>query len=98
MLVVHVHIKIKEDQIEKFKQVSIENAQKSIQEPGIARFDILQDKDEPTRFVLNEVYRDEEAPKSHKETPHYQKWRDEMESLMAEPRFSIKFTSIFPGN
>lgn len=98
MLVIHVHIKVKEKHIEMFKTISMENAKKSMLEPGIVRFDILQNNEEPTRFVLNEIYRNLEATAAHKETLHYKKWRDEMENLMSEPRFSEKLTNIFPDD
>jgi len=96
MLIVHVHVLVKNDFIESFKQASIENARNSLNEPGIARFDLVQSNDDPARFVLNEVYRTAEAAAAHKETAHYKKWRDEVEEMMAEPRFSQKFTNLFP--
>jgi quinol monooxygenase YgiN len=97
MLVVHVHIKVKPDCIDTFKQVTIENAKQSLKEPGIARFDLVQQNDDPTRFVLVEVYRSVEATTAHKATAHYAAWRDHMESLMAEPRYSVKYANVFPG-
>jgi quinol monooxygenase YgiN len=96
MFIVHVFVHVKADSIEAFKQASLENAKNSIQEPGIARFDIVQQKDDPARFVLVEVYRTDEAPARHKETAHYAKWRDTVEDMMAESRSSIKFDNIFP--
>jgi quinol monooxygenase YgiN len=87
---------VKGDQIEAFKQVSRENAQSSINEPGIARFDVIQQQDDPTKFVLVEVYRTAEDPAKHKETSHYQKWRDTVADMMVEPRSSVKFSNIFP--
>lgn len=96
MLVVHVHIHVKDEFIEKFKNTCFENATKSIKEAGIARFDVLQKNDDPTRFILNEVYKDENAPAAHKETEHYRKWRAEVENMMAEPRYSEKFSDIYP--
>ena len=96
MLVVHVHVQVKPDGIEAFRAASIENARHSVQEPGIARFDVVQQSDDPTRFVLVEVYRDAEAPARHKETAHYAKWRDAVADLMAEPRRSVKYVSLFP--
>jgi quinol monooxygenase YgiN len=96
MLVVHVHVKVKPDCIEAFKEVTIENARQSRKEPGIARFDVVQQNDDPTRFVLVEVYRSMEATAAHKATAHYAAWRDRMESLMAEPRFSVKYSPVFP--
>jgi autoinducer 2-degrading protein len=96
MLIVHVHVKVKPDCIEAFKEVTTRNATASIQEPGIARFDVMQNAEDPTKFVLIEAYRTPEAPALHKATPHYAEWRDCMESLMAEPRSSVKYSNIFP--
>ena len=79
-----------------FREATIENARNSIQEPGIARFDVVQQTDDPTRFVLVEAYRDEAATRAHKETPHYAKWRDTVAPMMAETRTSVKFTNLFP--
>ena len=91
MYIVHVHIRVKADCIEAFKAASLENARNSVKEPGIARFDVIQQADDPTRFVLVEVYRNDEAPARHKETAHYQKWRDTVAPMMAEPRASVNF-------
>ncbi len=98
MLVVHVYVQVKEEFIELFKAASIENAKKSIKEPGIARFDILQNNEDPTQFVLNEVYKTTEATVAHKETGHYKKWRHLVEEMMAEPRYSVKYTNLYPAN
>ena len=97
MLIVHVHVKVKPDCIEAFKEVSIENARQSLKEPGIARFDLVQQNDDPTRFVLIEAYRSVEATAAHKATAHYAAWRDRMESLMSEPRYSVKYSNVFPA-
>lgn len=96
MLIVHVFVHVKSDQVEAFRKASLENAHKSIQEPGIARFDIIQQQDDLTRFVLVEVYRTPDDPARHKETAHYQKWRDAVADMIAEPRTSIKYTNVFP--
>ncbi len=96
MFIVHVFVHVKEDQVEAFKEATLENARKSVLEPGIARFDIIQQQDDPTRFVLVEVYRTPEDPARHKETAHYQKWRDTVTEMMAEPRSSIKYDNVFP--
>jgi len=96
MLVVHVFVHVKPDAIEAFKTISLDNARNSVKEPGIARFDVLQQSDDPTRFVLVEIYRTPDAPAKHKETDHYKRWRDTVEFLMAEPRYSVKFQNIFP--
>jgi quinol monooxygenase YgiN len=97
MLVVHVHIHVKPEFVEAFKQASIENARASRREPGIARFDVMQQQDDLTRFVLIEAYRTPEAPAEHKATPHYATWRDRVADMMAEPRSSVKYTAVFPG-
>jgi quinol monooxygenase YgiN len=97
MLIVHVHVRVKPECIDAFQEATLENARQSIQEPGIARFDVLQQSDDPTRFVLVEVYRNVEATAAHKATAHYATWRDRMESLMAEPRYSVKYSNVFPG-
>ncbi len=96
MFIVHVFVHVKPDQVEAFKSATIENAGNSIKEPGVARFDIIQQMADPTRFVLVEVYRTPDDPGRHKETAHYQKWRDTVTDMMAEPRTSIKYTNIFP--
>lgn len=96
MIIVHVHVHVKPEAVEAFKEATIENARNSIQEPGVARFDVIQQQDDPTRFILVEVYRTPEAPAAHKETDHYKKWRDTVEPMMAEPRHSVKYTNVFP--
>ena len=96
MLIVHVHVRVKPECVEAFKQASMENARHSVKEAGIARFDVVQQQDDPTRFVLVEAYRDADAPAKHKETAHYAKWRDAVAPMMAEPRASVKFTNVFP--
>jgi len=98
MLIVLVHIRVKSEFVEPFRQASLENARQSVNEPGIARFDVLQQADDPTRFVLVEVYRTAEAPAKHKETAHYQVWRDTVAPIMAEPRSSVKFSNVFPDD
>jgi len=98
MLVIHVHVRVKTECVEAFKQASLENARDSVREPGIARFDVVQQRDDPTRFVLVEVYRDVDAPAQHKETAHYARWRDTVAPMMAEPRRSVKFDNVFPDN
>jgi autoinducer 2-degrading protein len=96
MLIVHVHVKVKPDFIEAFQRATVANAKASREEPGIARFDMLQQSDDPARFVLVEAYRTAEAPAAHKETSHYQTWRDTVADMMAEPRQSVKFINIDP--
>jgi quinol monooxygenase YgiN len=96
MLVIHVFIHVKSESVEAFKMASLENARHSVREPGIARFDVIQQTDDPTRFVLVEVYRTVEATVAHKETEHYARWRDTVADMMAEPRSSVKYTNVFP--
>ena len=98
MFIVHVFVHVKAEKVEAFKAATVENAQKSVQEPGIASFDVVGQNDDPTRFVLVEVYRTPEDAGRHKETAHYQKWRDTVADMMAEPRSSIKYTNVFPEN
>ena len=96
MFIVHVFVHVKEDCIEAFKTATIENANNSINEPGIARFDFVEQQDDPTRYVLVEVYRTVDDPALHKETAHYKKWRDTVADMMAEPRSAIKYNNINP--
>ncbi len=96
MLAVHVHVHVKAESVPDFIAATLENARDSLREPGIARFDVVQQSDDPTRFVLVEVYRDTQAPAAHKETAHYKAWRDAVEPLMAEPRRSTRFHPILP--
>jgi quinol monooxygenase YgiN len=98
MLIVYVFVHVKLEYVEAFKAASVENAQHSVQEPGIARFDVIQQADDPTKFVLVEVYRTPDDPARHKETAHYQKWRDTVAEMMAEPRSSIKYANVFPND
>ena len=98
MLVVHVFVSVKPDYVEAFRQATVENASNSVQEPGIARFDVIQQLDDPTRFVLVEVYRDDQAPARHKETAHYAAWRDAVAPMLAEPRTSVKYANVFPDD
>lgn len=98
MLVVIVQVRVKPETADAFRQATIANARASRQEKGIARFDFLQQADDPTRFVLIEAYRNPDAPAAHKETPHYKLWRDTVSEMMAEPRQSIKFGNIDPAD
>ncbi len=97
MLIVHVNVHVKPECIEAFRAATIENARNSIQEPGIARFDVIQQQDDAARFVLIEIYRSVEATAAHKETAHYAKWRDAVAPMMAEPRSSVKYANVFPS-
>lgn len=98
MLVVHVFVHVKPESVDAFKAASLENARNSVQEPGIARFDVTQQEDDPTRFVLVEVYRTSEDPARHKETAHYAVWRDTVADMMAEPRRAVKYANVFPDD
>ena len=98
MLIVHVQVHVKPEHVAAFKAATIENARQSLGEPGIARFDVVQQTDDPTRFVLVEVYRSVEATAAHKETKHYQIWRDTVAPMMAAARTSVKFQSVFPDD
>ena len=98
MQIVLVHVNVKSQFIEVFKQASIENASQSVKEAGVARFDVIQQTEDPRRFILIEVYKTAEAPAAHKETAHYARWRDTVAEMMAEPRQGIKYTNIFPGD
>jgi quinol monooxygenase YgiN len=96
LLIVHVQVHVKPDRVDAFKAATIENAANSVEEPGIARFDVLQQADDPARFVLTEVYRSPEAAAAHKETAHYRRWRDAVADMMAEARTSVRFANVFP--
>jgi len=98
MLIVHVHVHVKPEWVETFKQATMVNARESRRERGIARFDCLQQQDDPTSFVLVEAYRDAAAPAQHKETRHYQVWRDAVAPMMAEPRAGVKFAPVPPDD
>jgi quinol monooxygenase YgiN len=98
LVIVHVQARVKPEGIEAFRAASLENARASVGEPGVARFDVVQAADEPTRFVLVEVYRSAEAPAAHKQTAHYARWRAAVEDLMAEPRTSARYVNVFPDD
>ena len=97
MLVVHVHARVRAERIPDFLTATQVNAKASLTEPGVLRFDVLQDQADPTHVVLVEVYRDDDASAAHKLTPHYAAWRDTVAEMMAEPRASTKFAAVFPA-
>lgn len=97
MLVVHVHVQVKPECVEAFRSATIDNARNSLLEPGVARFDVVQQADDPARFMLVEAYRSDAAAAAHKTTAHYTRWRDAVADLMAAPRTSVKYGSVFPG-
>ena len=96
MLIVHVFVHVKPDDVGAFTAATLENARNSVQEPGVVRFDVIQQEDDPTRFVLVEIYRTPADPARHKETAHYLTWRTVVEPMMAEPRRSAKYAAVFP--
>lgn len=96
MQIVLVHVHVKPEFVEAFKQASVDNASNSVKEGGIARFDVIQQADDPTKFILVEVYKTVDAQAAHKQTDHYARWRDTVAEMMAEPRQGIKYTSVFP--
>ena len=96
MLIVHVHVQVHSESVGAFIEATLENARNSILESGIARFDVVQQTEDPTRFVLVEIYRNEAAAKAHKETAHYAKWRDTVAPMMSVPRTGIRFSNLFP--
>jgi quinol monooxygenase YgiN len=98
MFIVHVFVHVKAEFIEAFKAACLDNASNSVKEPGIARFDVIQQLDDPSRFVLVEVYRTPDDPARHKETAHYARWRDAVAEMMAEPRHAIKYDNVFPDD
>ena len=96
MIIVHVFVHVKPENVEAFTAATLENARQSVNEPGIVRFDVVQQDDDPTQFLLIEIYRNAGDPALHKETAHYAKWRDTVASMMAEPRRSMKYHALFP--
>lgn len=98
MFIVHVHVHVKTGSIEAFREATLENARHSIKEPGIARFDVLQQSDDPARFLLVEVYRSQDAPDQHRSTTHYEKWRDIVTPMMAEPRTRVVYQLLSPDD
>lgn len=96
MLVVCVYVHVKPEFRQQFIEATLENARNTVHEPGALRFDVLEQADDPNRFILYEVYKDEAGAAAHKETAHYAKWRDTVGNWMAEPRKGVKHTSLFP--
>jgi (4S)-4-hydroxy-5-phosphonooxypentane-2,3-dione isomerase len=97
MLVVHVHVHVKPDDLDAFLAETRRNAAASLEEPGVRRFDVLRDDADPTHVVLNEVYVDQAAADAHKQTAHYARWREAVAGMMAQPRSSTRFTAVFPA-
>ena len=98
MLIVHVFVHVHPHRVDAFIAATLENARNSVQEPGVVRFDVIRQQDDPTRFVLVEIYRTADDPARHKETAHYARWRDAVEPMMAEPRRSVKYAALFPDD
>jgi quinol monooxygenase YgiN len=98
MFIVHVYAQVKPEHVEAFRDASLENARESLKEPGIARFDLVQEVDDPTRFALLEVYRTEADPPKHKETAHYARWRDTVESMLVAPRTRTRYRNLAPAD
>ena len=98
MLIVQVHVQVVPDMVDEFRKATLRNAQESVREPAVARFDVLQQMGDSSHFLLTEVYRSEAGPAAHKQTPHYQEWQKTVEAMMAEPRHSLKYTNLFPGD
>jgi quinol monooxygenase YgiN len=96
MLVVLVHVHVKADRVDAFQAACVENARNSLEEPGVARFDVLRQQDDPTNFTLVEVYRTPEAPSAHKHTDHYKKWAETVADMLAAPRYSVRYENVFP--
>ena len=96
MLIVHVFVHVKPERVDAFAAATLENGRNSVREPGVVRFDVVQQEDDPTRFLLIEIYRTPQDPARHKETAHYVTWRDTVEPMMAEPRRSVKYRALFP--
>ena len=97
MLIVHVHARVRPERVEDFLAATLVNARASLAEPGVLRFDVIQDQADPAHVVLVEVYRDGDAPAAHKLTPHYAAWRDSVAGMMAAPRASTRFSAVFPA-
>lgn len=96
MIIVHVFVHVKPGTVDAFTAATLENARNSIAEPGVVRFDVIQQDDDPTRFLFIEIYRTAADPARHKETAHYATWRETVEPMMAEPRRGVKYHSLFP--
>jgi len=96
ILCVYVHVKL--EAVDAFREATLENARASRREPGVARFDFIEQADDPARFMLYEVYRDAAAQAAHKETAHYQAWAARTADMFAEPRTRRLYRAIDPGD
>jgi len=98
LLIIHVHVHVKPEDVEAFQAASLANAEASRREAGVLRFDVIQEREDPTRFVLVEVYRSSESHAAHRETAHYAAWRDAVKEMMAEPRSATKYVNVSPDD
>jgi autoinducer 2-degrading protein len=96
MHIVHVGVHVKPESVDAFRRATMDNARGSLREPGVVRFDVVQRSDDPTRFVLVEVYRTRDDPPRHRETEHYAVWRDAVEPMMVEPRSKVEYVNVYP--
>ncbi len=96
MQILLVHIHVKPEYLDAFQAAMLDNARNSLLEPGVLRFDVLQQQEDPTRFTLVEVYRNQEAPALHKQTAHYNRWREAVADMLVEPRQGVWHTNVFP--
>ncbi len=98
MVIIQVYVRVKEPDIDAFISATIKNAGSSIKEPGVVRFDLMQESDDPQAFLLTEIYQNDEAPLAHKRTDHYHIWRETVADMMQQPRKGVKYTAIYPVN
>jgi quinol monooxygenase YgiN len=98
LYIVQVQVHVKPEAVAAFRTATLANAQASVKEPGILRFDVLQSSEDPTRFSLIEVYKHPGDQAAHRETAHYLTWRDAVADLIAEPRTAVKYTNVFPDD
>lgn len=98
MFIIHVHVHVKPEFINQFIEATLDNARNSVQEPGVARFDVVQQSEDATRFVLLEAYRNPAALDQHRTTAHFARWRDAVGEMMAEERTRVQFSNVFPGD
>lgn len=98
MVILIVNLHVKAEHLEAFRQATRENARNSVKEPGVVRFDVLEQTEDPTRFVLYEVYRDNDAPAQHRETAHYKAWVAKVPDMLEEPRTRTFYTNFCPAD